>query len=139
MKINIFLLFFLFVNNAVSSVSTNSILVGEYFFTQQGDELINGQKASITWNIFLKDEKSAVVSISSYHAPFNCDGLYNVFYERSQIILKWSGELNKDSSCDVSAPQIILKKSSSGSVLIHSELFPWDSSGWKKLKEKNKM
>lgn len=107
---------------------------GKYSFTQEGEELIDGSKASITWSISIKDDSHAVVKISSWHAPFTCDGKYTVSRNGDQLALSWSDKDNPDVVCDTSSPQILLKKSSSGKVLAHSELFSWDPDGWKNMR-----
>lgn len=114
--------------------SAIDIPVGIYSFTQQGEELIDGQRASITWNIAIKDNKNAFLTMSSWHAPFTCDGKYTVFNEGAELALSWSSDDNKDTECDTPSPQILLKKSSPGNVLVHSELFIWDPSGWKQTR-----
>lgn len=107
---------------------------GKYSFTQEGEKLIDGSKASITWNISIKDDSHAVVKISSWHAPFSCDGKYTVSRNGDQLALSWSDKDNPDVECNTSSPQILLKKSSSGKVLAHSELFAWDPDGWKNMR-----
>lgn len=119
---------------AIFPASANVIPAGIYSYTQQGEELIDGQRSSITWNISLKDSKSAVITVSSWHAPFTCDGKYTVSNEGSELALSWSSDDNKDTECDFPSPQILLKKSSTGQILVHSELFIWDPSGWKKTR-----
>lgn len=118
----------------VFTASASDFPVGTYSYTQQGDELIDGRNASITWSILIKDSKNAMVAVSSWHAPFTCDGVYSVSNKDGQLALTWSSKDNKDTDCDIPSPQILLKKSPTGEVLIHSELFPWDSSGWKKVR-----
>lgn len=124
-----------FISHTVFSVSLNMTQVGYYSYTQQGDELIDGRKASITWNVEVKDNKNAVVSISSWHAQFTCDGIYTISYEKDYVALNWSSKDSKDSECDTPPPQILLKQSSAGNMLIRSELFPWDNDGWKNLRK----
>lgn len=51
-------------------------IIGKYTYTQQGDELIDGKNASITWVLNFLPEGEVKVSITSWHAPFTCDGLY---------------------------------------------------------------
>jgi hypothetical protein len=117
-----------------NAASVNEFPVGTYSYTQEGEELIDGQRASITWNIAIKDDKNAVVTVSSWHALFTCDGKYTVSNEEKQLALTWYGKDNPDTECDTPSPQILLKKSPAGKILIHSELFPWDSDGWKKIR-----
>lgn len=109
----------------------SDVPVGTYSYTQQGEEFIDGQRASVTWNIAIKEDKNAVVTMSSWHALFTCDGKYTVSNDGEKLALTWSSKENTDTECDISAPQILLKKSSSGKVQVHSELFMWDPSGWK--------
>jgi len=130
----IMLMIFLMSHTAFSS-SSNIFQVGTYSYTQQGDELIDGRRASITWNIELKDNRNAVVSISSWHAPFTCDGVYTISSEKDYVALSWSSKDNKDSECDTPSPQILLKESSAGNMLIRSELFPWNNDDWKNLRK----
>lgn len=118
--------------NIISPASANIIAFGTYAYTQQGEELIDGQRLSITWNISIKDNKSAVIAVSSWHAPFTCDGQIHCVKCRTELALSWSTDDNKDTECDTPSPQILLKKSSTGQILVHSELFIWDPSGWKK-------
>lgn len=115
----------------ISPASANIIPFGIYAYTQQGEELIDGQRSSITWNISIKDNQSAVIAVSSWHAPFTCDGKYTVSNVGTELALSWSTDDNKDTECDTPSPQILLKKSSTGQILVHSELFIWDPSGWK--------
>lgn len=114
--------------------SSVQISAGKYSFTQEGEELIDGAKASITWNIYIKDDSHAVVKISSWHAPFTCDGKYTVSRNGDQLALSWSDKDNPDVECDTSSPQFLLKKSSSGKVFVHSELFVWNPVGWKNMR-----
>ncbi|CAI1009315.1 Uncharacterised protein [Serratia rubidaea] len=93
--------------------------------------MIDGQIASITWNITIKDDENAVVTVSSWHAPFTCDGKYIVSHEGKKLALSWSSNDNLDTECDMPSPQIFLKKSPIGKVLVHSKLFIWDPNGWK--------
>ncbi len=134
-SLRFFILMFILASNVVFSASISVISTGSYSYTQQGDELIDGQKASITWNIIVKDSSNAVVTISSWHAPFTCEGSYTISNEKDYTALSWSDKNNEDSECDIPSPQILLKKSSSGSVLIHSELFPWNNKGWQTVRE----
>ncbi|EAV2737565.1 hypothetical protein FGH87_26520 [Salmonella enterica] len=134
-SLRFFLLMFILASNVVFSASISVISTGSYSYTQQGDELIGGQKASITWNIIIKDSSNAVVTISSWHAPFTCEGSYTISNEKDYTALSWSGKNNEDSECDIPSPQILLKKSSSGRILIHSELFPWNNKGWQTVRE----
>ncbi|MGU3416729.1 hypothetical protein ACLBW0_24660 [Enterobacteriaceae bacterium C34A] len=117
-------------SNIACSASSSGIPVGSYSYTQKGDELIDGQRASVTWVITVKDDENAIVDISSIHTPFICDGVYKIANKTDHMALNWSATENTDTECDLSAPQILLKKEN-GKVLIHSELFPWDSKGWK--------
>lgn len=113
------------------SASASDIPVGTYSYTQQGEKLIDGKRASITWNISIKDDKNAVVTVSSWHALFTCEGKYTVSNDGEKLALSWSGNDNADTECDTPSPQIFLKKSPTGRVLVHSELFMWEPSGWK--------
>ncbi|EDU8878197.1 hypothetical protein Q6W56_003023 [Salmonella enterica] len=131
----------LIVSYPVFSKSANSIPHsiprGIYSYTQKGDELIDGREASITWNINVKNNVDAVVTISSWHAPFSCDGLYTISDEKDYVTLSWSREANVDTMCDISSPQIFLKKSLSNGILIRSKLFPWGNEGWKNTNKIN--
>lgn len=113
------------------AASASDIPVGTYSYTQQGEELIDGQRASVTWNIAIKDDKNALVTMSSWHALFTCDGKYAVSNDGEKLALTWSSKDNTDTECDTPSPQFLLKKSPSGKVQVHSELFMWDPSGWK--------
>ncbi|MCG3100654.1 hypothetical protein MAQ58_14485 [Enterobacter sp. DRP3] len=125
-------LFSAFILGCVTFTSAASdIPVGTYSYTQQGEELIDGQRASVTWNIAIKDDKNAVVTISSWHTLFTCDGKYTASDDGENLALTWSGKDNMDTECDTSSPQFLLKKSASGKILVHSELFMWDPIGWK--------
>lgn len=112
------------------SMTINLIPPGVYSYTQKGEELIDGQKASITWNINMKNNQSAVVTISSWHAPFTCDGSYTISNEKDYVSLSWARNINIETECELSAPQIFMKKSPSGEVLIRSELFLWGNKDW---------
>lgn len=120
----------LFLSCVSLSALANDIPLGTYSYTQQGEELIDGQRASITWNISIKDGKNAVVTMSSWHALFTCDGKYTIAEDSGELALSWSDKDNTDTECDMPSPQILLKKSSTGKVLVHSELFVWDPKGW---------
>ncbi|VED48957.1 Uncharacterised protein [Raoultella terrigena] len=125
-------LFATFVLSCIAfTTSANDIPVGTYLYTQQGEELIDGQRASVTWNIAIKDDKNAVVTMSSLHALYTCDGKYTVSDKGTKLALTWSGKDNTDTECDTPSPQFLLKKLPSGKVLVHSELFLWDPIGWK--------
>lgn len=115
----------------VFSTLASDIPTKTYSYTQKGERLIDGQRASITWNITIKDDKNAVVTMSSWHAPFTCDGKYTVSDEGDKLALNWSGKDNPDTECNTPPPQILMKKSPTGKVLVQSELFVWDPSGWK--------
>lgn len=113
------------------SSSASDVPVGTYSYTQQGEELIDGRRASVTWNIAIKDDKNAVITASSWHALFTCDGKYTLSNEGAELALSWSSDDNLDAECGTLSPQFLLKKSPTGKVLVHSELFMWDPSGWK--------
>ena len=49
----------------------------------------------------IKDGNSAVVTISSWHAQFSCDGKYTVSNEGEQLMLTWSSKGNTDKDCDM--------------------------------------
>lgn len=127
--------FMLSLGYSVCSASVNSIPLGIYSYTQKGDELIDGQKASITWDINMKDDHNAIVNITSWHAPFTCDGSYFISNEKDYVSLSWVKESNIETECDLTAPQIFMKKLSSGEVLIRSELFPWGNEGWHSIRK----
>lgn len=125
----------MFISSASFSASMNTIPNGSYSYTQKGDELIGGQKASINWNIMIKDSSNAVVTISSWHAPFTCEGSYIISSDKDTITLSWSKKENRNSECTISPPQILMKKSPSGNILINSKLFPWGNEGWKTVRK----
>ncbi|EMY8146100.1 TPA: hypothetical protein R4Z70_005643 [Klebsiella variicola subsp. variicola] len=125
----------LLLSNSGFSASINLIPPGIYSYTQKGDELIDGKRASITWNVNVKNNRHAIVTISSWHAPFTCDGSYAISNEKDYVTLSWSREINVDNECDISSPQILLKKSSSGKILIRSDLFPWGNEGWQSTRK----
>lgn len=114
--------------------SRSSIIIppGVYSYTQKGEELIGGQQASITWNIEIKDSYNAILTVSSWHAPFACDGSYIISTGKDYVALSWSAGVNVTTECDLRSPQIFMKKSSAGDVLIRSELFLWGNKDWKK-------
>lgn len=117
------------------SMPINLISPGIYTYTQKGDDLIDGQKASITWNVNLKTNHNAIVTISSWHAPFSCDGSYSIINEKDYLSLSWSQEENVGGECDSPAPQIFMKKTSSGEVLIRSVLFPCGDGDWHSIRK----
>lgn len=129
-----FIVFLLLIIYSGFAASTSIIPQGIYSYTQEGDELIDGQKASITWNIEVKNNRDAIVIISSWHAPFTCVGIYSIFDEKDYTILSWSQEANADKECDLSSPQIFMKESS-GKILIRSKLFPWGSEDWQRVRK----
>ena len=108
---------------------------GNYSYSQKGEELVNGQNASITWNVNIKNRHDAIVTISSWHASFTCEGSYVLSNIQGHIALSWVAERNVRTECDLPAPQIVMKRSSSGAILIHSQLFPWESEGWYKTRK----
>lgn len=110
--------------------------VGTYSYSQSGDELIDKSKASITWSIVVDGNGKAEVNISSLHAPYTCDGIYTITDKGDYFALGLIDGENSSMDCDTPSPQFLLKKSSHGDVLVKSELFPWDSNGWKKMHKK---
>lgn len=133
-KKSILLLVVLVISSASLFVPVISMASSKYSFTQKGDELIDGQAASITWQISIMNNHDAMVHISSWHAPFTCDGKYIVKRDGEVFNLVWSEKENKDTECDTTAPQIVMKQATDGTWLVKSELFPWGEDGWKKMK-----
>ncbi|MEJ5074335.1 hypothetical protein WH357_18665 [Enterobacter ludwigii] len=115
------------------AASNDKLPVGTYSYSQGGDELIDGSKASITWSIVVDGSGKAEVNISSLHAPYTCDGIYTITDKGNYFTLGLTDDENSLMDCDTPPPQFLLKKSSRGDVLVKSELFPWDSAGWKKM------
>jgi hypothetical protein len=114
----------------------NDVSNEEYVYSQQGDELIYGRKASITWVFDIHKDGTAIVNISSWHAPFTCNGKYKAVKYNKELNLIWAKDENKDIECDTSSPQFVLKKTADDHYLIKSDLFPWSDGGWEKLKIK---
>lgn len=96
---------------------------GNYSYSQKGDELVNGQNASITWKINIKNRHDAIVTISSWHASFTCEGSYVISNAQGHIALSWVAERNVRTECDLPAPQILMKKSSSGTFSYTANYF----------------
>lgn len=131
----ILLTFFLAMSATSFAVPATPMVPSEYSYTQKGDELIDGQTASITWRISITNDYYAVVHISSWHAPFTCDGKFNIKKSGEVFNLTWSETENKDQECDTAAPQIAMKQAADGTWLAKSELFPWGDGGWEKIKK----
>ena len=111
---------------------------GSYVFSQQGEQLIDGSNASITWRfIFNQDKHTAEVKISSWHAPYTCQGEY--FYEKkgNELNLIWNAKKSPEEECETPAPQFIIKHDDKDRLLIKSKLFPWTVNDWEQLKEIN--
>lgn len=113
------------------AASASDIPVGTYSYTQKGEELIDGRRESVTWNIVIKDGKNAQLTMSSWHSLFTCEGKYTISNDGEKLALTWSSKDNADIECVTPSPQFLLKISPSGKVQVHSELFMWDPSGWK--------
>ena len=118
------------------AASNDKLPVGTYSYSQSGDELIDGSKASITWSIVVNGNGKAEVNISALHAPYTCDGIYTITDKGDYFALGLTDDENSLMDCDTPSPQFLLKKSFHGDVLVKSELFPWDSAGWKKMHKK---
>ena len=112
-------------------------ILGKYTYTQKGDELIDGKNASITWVLNFLPENKVRISITSWHAPFTCDGLYQAESVNDEIKLTWLPEKNSEMECNTSPPQFIAKRNSGDTLLIKSSLFPWDDEKWFALKKVN--
>ena len=111
---------------------------GSYVFSQQGEQLIDGSNASITWRfIFNQDKHTAEVKISYWHAPYTCQGEY--FYEKkgNELNLIWNAKKSPQEECETPAPQFIIKHDDKDRLLIKSKLFPWPVNDWEQLKEIN--
>lgn len=107
-------------------------------FSQQGEQLIDGSNTSITWRfIFNQDKHTAEVKISSWHAPYTCQGEY--FYEKkgNELNLIWNAKKSPEAECETPAPQFIIKHDEKDRLLIKSKLFPWPVKDWEQLKEIN--
>ncbi|QHB33856.1 hypothetical protein F0T03_17950 [Yersinia canariae] len=130
------IVFFVFSKISLASV-TSDITLGKYVYTQQGEELIDGKKSSITWTFSLNGEETSTLNISSWHAPFNCYGKYKITKASDELKLAWLESENKGIECDAPPPQFVIKRTSNNLFLIKSELFPWGGSEWKDLKRIN--
>lgn len=113
----------------------NAVPPGNYSYSQKGEDLVNGQNASITWNVNIKNRHDAIVTISLWNASFTCEGSYVISNVQDHIALSWVAERNVITEYDLSAPPILMKRSSSGAILIHSQLFPRESEGWYKTRK----
>lgn len=127
---------FSFINVSLAS-NVSDIKAGKYVYSQQGEELIDGKRASITWFFDIRSDDKATVNISSWHAPFTCNGKYKIIKGNDELSLIWLEEDNKDTECDVPSPQFLIKIKSNNLLLIRSELFPWGNGGWERLKKVN--
>ncbi|MBY4951471.1 MULTISPECIES: hypothetical protein [Pantoea] len=112
-------------------------IIGKYTYTQQGDELIDGKNASITWVLNFLPEGEVKVSITSWHAPFTCDGLYQTEKDNNEIKLTWLSGEGSEMECDTQPPQFIAKQNTGTILLIKSSLFPWDDEKWFALNKIN--
>lgn len=92
--------------NVFASVPVNSA----YVYTQKGEELIDGSTASISWHITFLSATRAKVDISSWHAPFTCEGEYNVVDKGDSIELLWDKQNNPDVGCNEDEPQFLLQQ-----------------------------
>lgn len=112
-------------------------IVGKYTYTQQGDELIDGRNASITWVLKFLSENKVKVSITSWHVPFTCDGMYQAEKNNDEIKLTWLAGEGSEMGCSTSSPQFFIQKKPNGALLIKSKLFPWDDNKWFALRAVN--
>ncbi|WP_145584786.1 hypothetical protein [Yersinia intermedia] len=128
---------FAVLSNTSFASATSDIKSGKYVYTQQGEELIDGKKSSITWTFYLNGDETSTLNISSWHAPFTCDGKYKITKTNDELKLIWLEDENKGIECDALPPQFFIKKSSNNLFLIKSELFPWGGREWKSLKKIN--
>lgn len=131
-----FIGFFLMVFS-VSSLASNTVHLkeGRYVYTQIGEELIGGQKASISWAFNIHKDGNVTVDISSWHAPFTCGGKYKIVKAGDEFNLFWVESENEGIYCGTPSPQFSIRQASNGNWLIKSELFPWGDNNWKKLKK----
>lgn len=112
-------------------------IIGKYSYTQQGDELIDGRNASVTWVLKFLSENKVQVSITSWHASFTCDGMYQAEKNNDEIKLTWLASEGSEMGCSTPSPQFFIKKKSNGALLIKSELFSWDDNKWFALRAVN--
>lgn len=138
------MLYFRFIRNfiflilySIDCFSSSSIPISnDFVITQYGDELIDGRKASITWRFNINlENNTALLDISSWHAPFSCEGYYGINQHDGQLDLSWNEKDNSDSNCDIDSPQFIIKMNNDGQWLIKSNLFPWQHQEWQKLRK----
>ncbi|WP_145539614.1 hypothetical protein [Yersinia kristensenii] len=113
--------------------STELPAKGRFVITQKGDELIDGSQASITWLFNLDGKGRASLKISSWHAPYTCDGVYQVVQEGKQLKFIWKESSNPDGECNTLSPQFIMEKEAGNQWHIKSELFPWGKGGWENI------
>jgi hypothetical protein len=123
-----------------SFASSDKPVKGRFVITQQGEEqLIDGSHESITWFFNLDGNGNALLKISSWHAQFTCDGVYQVVQENKQLQFIWKKDSNPHSACNTPPPQFIMKQDGKNKWQIKSELFLWGDGGWEDLKiSKNK-
>lgn len=116
--------------NVFASVPVNSA----YVYTQKGEELIDGSTVSITWHITFLSATRAKVDISSWHAPFTCEGEYNVVDKGDSIELLWDKQKNPNVMCVTAEPQFLLQQKNH-TLRVKSGLFYPDKEAWFVMKK----
>lgn len=106
----------------VISFSSYSIekIHGVYSYEYTGEKLNDGTTAFIYWAFNFIDNRTVNLSITSWHAPFRCDGNYDVQYNKNEIDLIYNK--NNEYKCDENPPQFTIKEAN-GQYFVKSPLF----------------
>lgn len=81
MLLNIFLPFC--ISNEVSI--PESEWLGKYFFEEQGEELIDGSRVYLRYDINIFNGMVINIKLTTWHAPISCGGDYKIIYKENKI------------------------------------------------------
>lgn len=93
---------------------------GAYSYEHRGEKLIDGTTSFINWTFNFIDNKTVNLSIISWHAPFRCDGNYDIQHNKNEIELIYNK--NNEDECDENPPQFTIKRAN-GKYFVKSPLF----------------
>ncbi|MER5095634.1 hypothetical protein, partial [Providencia stuartii] len=93
---------------------------GAYSYEYTGEKLNDGNTSFINWTFNFIDNRTAKLSISSWHELFRCDGNYDIQHNKNEIELIYNK--NNEDECDENPPQFTIKRAN-GKYFVKSPLF----------------
>lgn len=103
--------------------------VGNYFFEEQGESLIDGGHVYLQYDINIFNGMIANVKLTTWHAPISCDGDYKIVEKENKIFLSYIGRVE---NCPYPSPQYEIKKEKEG-YFIKGDIITYANNKWVKI------